>query len=447
MLHAAVDSALADEIASRLEREGFACWRTDWGSAEVEPRAERGGEAGDPAALAPSVTVVLWSEESVADRPLLIAARARAGERLVPILVKGAGFDHLPIGFGGRSTLLYEDWETSHGDLLRSLAPPTERSGAMSGTGAQPPLLQTLVSHRGLVGDFAYLPDGRTAVSAAGTIKHWDLQSGRLLRTLRRPPSPADASTDPWDAIPFWSVAVMAQGRILATGDGDPRDEGVATAIGIWDLAAGKRLRLLAGHTHGVSDLAGSPDGRTIASLGLDATARSWSVEGGETGRVTVPAGSAAVGFSAAGEGLTAFAEDSSIRVSGLAGPVSTRTSSRAGRSVLSLRFTPGGSALAVLDEDQRLELWTLEREEAPASVAAPPGSSRILALSAGGRLVVSADGDGSARLWATADPRRLWPLGGDEEQIARARFSPDGRTLLTTGHDGTVKLLDVAAV
>ncbi|MCS6861987.1 MAG: hypothetical protein NZT92_16900, partial [Abditibacteriales bacterium] len=49
--------------------------------------------------------------------------------------------------------------------------------------------------------------------------------------------------------------------------------------IVLWDLATGRAVRRMEGHTGGVSSVAFSPDGQHLASGSWDGTIRIWRVE------------------------------------------------------------------------------------------------------------------------------------------------------------------------
>jgi WD40 repeat protein len=70
------------------------------------------------------------------------------------------------------------------------------------------------------------------------------------------------------------SVVVSPDNKWAATGSFD-------SSIKIWDLENGRELRSLAGHVGAVKALALSPDGKWLASGGNDQTLRIWNVERG----------------------------------------------------------------------------------------------------------------------------------------------------------------------
>jgi WD40 repeat protein len=70
------------------------------------------------------------------------------------------------------------------------------------------------------------------------------------------------------------AVGFSHDGRLLATGDGKG-------TIRVWNLAAGRVLRVFSGDTAAITSVAFSPDGSLLLTASEDHEARTWDVRGG----------------------------------------------------------------------------------------------------------------------------------------------------------------------
>ncbi|MGW0064890.1 nSTAND1 domain-containing NTPase [Streptosporangium sandarakinum] len=296
------------------------------------------------------------------------------------------------------------------------------------------------LDHDEIVSALAYSPDGRTIVTGdvTGVVRQWDTAT-------HRPRGPAMGRPDRGieRANIVRRVAFARDGRSLAVASGK--------AVRLWDPVTSRPLGApIARQSETVLDVAFSPDGATIATLSLDNVARLWSVASGER---------------------TAVIRDRNIGFDSIAfSPDGTRiaTGGRTGRTVLwdtatrqqvvalqdnnagveRVAFSPDGKLLAAAGgdgvvrlADPQVHLQTGRPMPARGAVALSPDGRT---LAAGGAGEKSPD----VQLWDVAAQRPIGPplrSPGARGSVTKIMFTPDGRTLLTSGLDG-LRLWDLAS-
>ncbi len=138
--------------------------------------------------------------------------------------------------------------------------------------------------------------------------------------------------------------------------------------------------------------------------------------------------------------------------------PINPYASTGTGGGVNGVAFSPDGKLLASADSDGTVKLWnTATRQPSGAALKAgtlqagtgPKSGVLAVAFSPDGTLLASADSDGTVRLWNTATRQEagtpITANAGTGGGVSGVAFSPDGTLLASAGEDGTVRLWNTA--
>jgi WD40 repeat protein/serine/threonine protein kinase len=314
-------------------------------------------------------------------------------------------------------------WDADTGEFLRKLPGKTDarRSMALSPDGrrlavgnnldqtvqlwdtAHWTLCPTpLGPHATLVIDLAFSPDGAQLAAACGQygstggpgeVKVWDVVTGQPVGRLLGHVSGA------------FGVAFTPDGRYLASG-------GVEDAlIKLWDTKTWREVFTLRGHRDCVWGLAFSPDSRRLYSAGLDQTVRAWDATPLDE------------------------RDPPGVRtLRGHTGPVTT------------VAFSPDRRHVVSGSMDGTIRVWDAVTGQEVRKLTGHRGAVRGLAFRPDGRLLASVsqapvespDEDGEMKLWDTSTWRAIPGTDRKDDGLGVA-FRPDGRRLATSQYDGVI--------
>ena len=276
-------------------------------------------------------------------------------------------------------------------------------------------------------------------------------------------------------------------GTILVSGSSDG-------TIKLWNVKTGKILITLKGHTKGIACVKFSPDNSILASGSLDGTIKLWNIKDyRETNTIHVNSnGVNDLDFSFDSKTLVSGGRDGSLKLWDVRTGKEIKTLQEASlgkyfpESIFSVNFNPNGSKL-IVGTNFSFKLWNVENGknlyEKPGSdirvTATFSPNGEIFAIGSGeggihflrsengediqkieasesswgvncidfspdGQIVASGNWNGIIELWNVENGQKIKSFQGHRGNINSIDFSPDGKILASGGEDNSIRFWDI---
>ncbi len=261
---------------------------------------------------------------------------------------------------------------------------------------------ESQADHQGAVRAISATSEGKLITGSAdrralvwNASSQWRLE--RVIGGLNQP----DALVDRVLTLDF-----SRDGQWLATGGGVPSRSG---ELKIWNVADGRLIReIKAAHTETVFAVRFSPDGKQLASAAGDRLIKIFDAQSGETIR----------------------------RLAGHTG------------HVLGLSWKADGKLLISGGSDNVLKLWDVEKglplrtmKGTTYQIGAYKRDITTVTFIGDSEQILAASGDGTVRLHRTTSDNDILTFTGSKGYQHSVAATPDGRSVVATGSDGTLRV------
>jgi WD40 repeat protein len=339
-----------------------------------------------------------------------------------------------------------------------------------------------LVGHQNEVTDAIWSPDGQLVATASEdeTARVWDAKTGKAISVLWSPGRvssivfSADSQrllvarydaggAEVWNPRTGKAVATFtgtkAQSEVLEHADWSPDGSIVIAQVKgdlfRWDANSGNSLpRIPSGQSldSGLSPFCGysRTSGLVCLTTSDDSISQLFDVKTASVMSVLkghlAPVSRAAMSTDAQLLAFSDFGDDGVIEIWNTH-PPQLACQLQTGGFVVSMNFDPGGKRLVTTGNENApiARVWDTKSCRRLQEFYGHTNTIESARFSPDGRLLVTASEDGTARVWDVREGRSTAILRGHHNMIFDARFSPDGRRALTASADGSARVYDIS--
>ena len=310
--------------------------------------------------------------------------------------------------------------------------------------------IKEIVGHKDDITNLEFSPNGQYLASASDDshVNLWQVNNSKFIKEYYH------------NEVPINRISISDDNQLLATTTIDGK-------INIWHQD-GMLLQSLRGHTGEIIDVEFKPlnisenssceaakcveetsvrKTYTLASTGVDKTARLWQVhhnvaldEGGVYSVAVSPTSPDIIATGGWNGKIKLWLKNNNGTQQLL------KTLPGHNKTISQVKFSPDGKFIASASWDKTIKLWNAKNGDYIDTLKHHKGGVNSVAFSPNSKLLVAASEDKTISIWQIADdkPQLLQTLTGHQDSVKSITISPDGKLIASGSYDKTIKLWDL---
>jgi WD40 repeat protein len=291
---------------------------------------------------------------------------------------------------------------------------------------------RSLSGHTDNIQNLALSPDGKTIASASddGTVKFWEMEgdNSNSIREIK-------------DQGGWVRAVVFISDLQIATAGQDKN-------IKIIDLASGKVVKSLIGHTNLVNSLAIAPTSDLLVSGSYDNTVNLWQISTGKLLRSLKGHTDKILGVTISPDGkyVVSASRDKHLRIWDVKTGETLKILSGHLSDVTCVLITPDGKKIISGGNDKSIRVWDFASGKQLFILTGHDEMIGAIAITSDGKYLVSGDKDSrnAIRLWNLQTKSSIWNLIGHTDLVTSLIITPDNHKLISSSQDKSIDIWEL---
>ncbi len=289
-----------------------------------------------------------------------------------------------------------------------------------------------LQGHTDTIQSVALSPDGKTIASASddGTVKLWELAGDN-----------ANPIKEIKDQGGWVKAVVFLSDRQIITAGQDKN-------IKIIDIASGKVVKTLSGHTNLINSLAIAPAIDLLVSGSNDNNVNLWQISTGKLWRSLKGHTDKiwGVAISLDGKQVVSASRDKTLRVWDIKTGETLKILNGSLAGVTCVLVTPNGKQVISGGMDKVIRVWDIASGKQVFTLNGHEEAIGAIAITSDGKYLFSGskDNPNSIRLWNLQTRASIWNLIGHTDLVTSLVITPDNLKLISSSQDKNVDIWEI---